>query len=154
MSLLEGLALTAAPDSINWLSMTGAGNTTISDSSGNTYTLSNQFFVNLMDSDDDVVTDWFKGEFIPIAEAFVDDNGFFLDQYAKAFNYLVTANLFDGPTKNAYQGVNTPTLEGQSASPTDSPVDDDAESAASSIVTISGIFFALLAAASPWMVMA
>jgi catalase (peroxidase I) len=154
MSLSEGLALTATPDSINWLSMTGAGNTTISDSSGDTYTLSNQFFVNLMDSDDDVVTDWFKGEFIPIAEAFVDDNGYFLDQYAKAFNYLVTADLFDGPTKNACQGVNTPTLEGQSASPTDSPVDDDAESAASSIVTVSGTFFALLAAASPWMVMA
>ena len=77
-----------------------------------------------------------------------------MDQYAKAFNYLVTADLFDGPTKNACQGVNTPTLEGQSASPTDSPVDGDAESAASSIVTVSGTFFALLAAASPWMVMA
>mmetsp|Transcript_30722 Transcript_30722/g.91999 ORF Transcript_30722/g.91999 Transcript_30722/m.91999 type:complete len:203 (-) Transcript_30722:133-741(-) len=47
----------------------------------------------------------------PIVDAFVNNNTLFLETYAMAWNYMVTSDLFDGPTKNACEGVDTPTVE-------------------------------------------
>ena len=65
-----------------------------------TYTLSNQFFVRMNETDEDVM-EWYKGDIADIGEQFINDNDYFLEQYSKAYTYLMTADLFDGPTKNA-----------------------------------------------------
>ena len=43
----------------------------------------------------------------------IADNDLFLAEYAKAFTYIVTADMFDGPNGNACEGVKMPTLEGE-----------------------------------------
>lgn len=70
------------------------------DSTG-AYTLSSQFFVRMKETDDADVMEWFTGDLADIADQFINDNDYFLEQYAKGYNYLMTADLFDGPTKNA-----------------------------------------------------
>mmetsp|Transcript_22274 Transcript_22274/g.35895 ORF Transcript_22274/g.35895 Transcript_22274/m.35895 type:complete len:179 (-) Transcript_22274:864-1400(-) len=82
--------------------------------------LSNQYFVELKANDPD--SDYLQGDLASIVDDFINDNDLFLSEYARAFNYMVTADLFDGPTKNACQGVNIATLEGQTNSPTAAPV--------------------------------
>jgi hypothetical protein len=53
-----------------------------------------------------------KGDLGNIVTQFAYDNDYFLQQYDMAYNYLMTADLFDGPTNNACEGVNDPTLMG------------------------------------------
>ena len=98
MALAEGVALMATPN----MDTDGEG----------AYTLSNELFIIMLQSTDenDVL---FNGKLGEIANEFAGNNEYFLEQYAKAFNYLVTADLFDGPTMNACQDVFDLTLEGQ-----------------------------------------
>ena len=93
MSLSEGVALLATPKD---------GSTT----------LSNKFFVDLKAQDPASI--YLKGEFGSIVEDFIGDNGKFLTEYAKAFTYMITADLFDGPSANACQDVDIPTLSDSS----------------------------------------
>jgi catalase (peroxidase I) len=58
---------------------------------------------------EDVLT----GDLAVIVTEFKRDNAYFLEQYAKGWNFMMTADMFDGPTANACQGVSDPTLEGQ-----------------------------------------
>lgn len=97
MALAEGVALMATPN----MDTDGEG----------AYTLSSDFFINLQSTDENNVL--FTGKLGEIANEFAGNNEYFLEQYAKAFNYLVTADLFDGPTMNACQDVFDLTLEGQ-----------------------------------------
>lgn len=86
LSLMEGVALLATPKD---------GSTT----------LSNQFFVDL-----DPSSIYLQDDIGSIVEEFVADNDKFLTEYAKAFTYMVTADLFGGPSANACQGVDIPTV--------------------------------------------
>jgi len=142
MSLAEGVALMATPDPKYYKldggdaddSSTGSGSSvtasvraaTTSDAGSSAYTLSNQFFVRMKESSSDTEEqDWFKGDIANVAEQFINDNDYFLEQYTKAYNYLMTADLFDGPTRNACQDVNDFTLVGQTASPSATPGSED-----------------------------
>jgi hypothetical protein len=102
LSLAEGVALFATPDpmlaELVTLEADVAASTRIADSA---YTLSNQFFVRMKETGDDAVMEWFTGDIADIAEQFINNNDYFLEQYSKAYNYLMTADLFNGPTKNA-----------------------------------------------------
>jgi hypothetical protein len=105
MSLAEGVALMATPDPMSTkLDSIDANATAYARDAGATgaYTLSGQFFVSMKETGGDDVMEWFKGDIADIAEQFINDNYYFLEQYSKAYNYLMTADLFDGPTKNAY----------------------------------------------------
>mmetsp|Transcript_38672 Transcript_38672/g.43543 ORF Transcript_38672/g.43543 Transcript_38672/m.43543 type:complete len:127 (+) Transcript_38672:3-383(+) len=122
MSLAEGVALMATPDpefaTLNDVNedITATTNRAANLRTG-LYTLSNQFFVNLKElSSSGDGAEWFMDDIAEISEEFIQDNEYFLDQYAMAYNYMMTADLFDGSTKNACQGVSDPTLEGQTAS--------------------------------------
>jgi len=122
MSLAEGVALMATPDpefaTLNDVNedITAATNRA-ANLTTDLYTLSNQFFVNLKElSSSGDGAEWFMDDIAEISEEFIQDNEYFLDQYAMAYNYMMTADLFDGSTKNACQGVSDPTLEGQTAS--------------------------------------
>jgi hypothetical protein len=104
MSLAEGVALMATPDPNSSELVSFGANATASSRAADTtgdYTLSNQFFVRMNETDDDDVMEWFTGDIADIAEQFVNDNNYFLEQYSKAYNYLMTADLYDGPAKNA-----------------------------------------------------
>ena len=96
LSLEEGVALYATP------------------ANGSTE-LSNQYFIDLKAAggDDPLLQDTLA----PIVDKFIADNELFLETYAMAWNYMVTSDLFDGPTKNACQGIDTPTLESQDMPP-------------------------------------
>jgi catalase (peroxidase I) len=180
LALAEGVALMATPDPLFPAKLwsdesvtTATARAASLNATTGAYTLSNQFFVQMKEMDDPEVMEWFTDDLADIAEQFVKNNDYFLEQYGKAYNYMMTADLFDGPTKNACQGVSDPTLAGQTGSPTAAPVEptsddasdattddsgDDAgedDSASSSVVSsVSGTFFALLATASPWLMMA
>ena len=81
--------------------------------------LSNQFFVDLMASDPENVL--FEAEVGDVVDQFMADNDYFLASYAAGFNYMITADLFDGPTGNACEGVNVATVEGATPAPTPAP---------------------------------
>lgn len=104
MGLAEGVALMAEP----------ASN---SDDNGSSYVLSSAFFATMKESLDEDEIEWYKDHISDMAEEFINNNEYFLEQYTSAYNYLMTADLFDGPTKNACQGVSDPTLEGQTNPP-------------------------------------
>jgi hypothetical protein len=104
MSLAEGVALMAIPDPMfaefDGVDDDASASACDADTTG-AYTLSSQFFVRMKETDDDDMMEWFTGDLADIAEQFINDNDYFLEQYAKAYNYLMTADLFGGPTKNA-----------------------------------------------------
>lgn len=69
--------------------------------------LSNQYFIDLKEEGGD--SPLLSETLAPIVDAFANDNDHFLSTYAMAWNYMVTSDLFDGPKKNACEGVNVPT---------------------------------------------
>ncbi|KAL3907430.1 MAG: hypothetical protein SGARI_003542, partial [Bacillariaceae sp.] len=82
MSLAEGVALQASPvDGV----------------------LTHEYFVNLQASDPE--NDLFQAELGDVVNQFIADNDYFLASYADGFNYMITADMFDGPTGNACEGV-------------------------------------------------
>lgn len=81
----------------------------------------------------------------PIVDAFANDNTLFLETYAMAWNYMVTSDLFDGPTKNACEGVDTPTVEVEgdpSSTPTLSPTTSNTAAPTSAPSAASHVSFA------------
>ena len=122
LSLAEGIALFATPNLplANIITIDGVITTDNSISlskrasvanENNSYQISNALFVELNDTDPNSVL--LMGDLGNIVNQFANDNEYFLEQYAKAYNYLMTADLFAGPTKNACQGVSDPTIKGQ-----------------------------------------
>lgn len=120
LTLAEGVALFATPNLpiaqviLDKTAATMDGTVKVSRTVDNTkselssYQVSSNYFVELKNTNPNSVL--FTGSLGAIVEKFLGDNDYFLEQYGKAFNYMMTADLFDGPNQNACQGVNDPTL--------------------------------------------
>ena len=96
------------------------------------HALSNQFYKDLLAGDGDFA-DYelalLEMEFKVIVEEFASDEDSFKNEFASAWNYMMTADRFDGPFDNACDGVNDATMMGVD----DTTTSDD--SAASSMTT-------------------
>ena len=90
MPLSEGIAL-------------GLGTPTIESPS-----LLHQVFIDLMSNTPDSV--FLKDKIGAVVVKFIADNDKFLAEYAKAFTYMITADLFYAPSANACQDMDIPTL--------------------------------------------
>jgi len=109
MSIAEGVALFATPNPLYPSFLYDSETATERQANPNDpYELTNQFFVRLKNTEEGSAM--LTGEFADVVNEFINDNDYFLEQYAKAYNYMVTADLFNGPTKNACEGVDDPTL--------------------------------------------
>jgi len=70
--------------------------------------LSNHFFIDLLAGNGDFSEEekaLLLDEFKPIVVKFAKDNAVFLDEFAAAWNQLMTADLFNGPTNNLCDSV-------------------------------------------------
>lgn len=89
--------------------------------------LSNQYFIDLMAGEGSFTVfeqALLEEPFLPIVVDFIADNDAFLEAYASAWTYMMTADRFEGPTGNACTGVND-TPPTPIAPPTGGDSDDD-----------------------------
>ena len=149
MSIAEGVALFATPNPL-FPNFFYDSETAIERqaSPNGPYELTNQFFVRLKNTEEG--STMLTGEFTDVVDEFINDNDYFLEQYAKAYNYMVTADLFDGPTKNACEGVDDPTLSSDGDHSEDHEDDHEEESTeesnsstASTVVAFSTVALAV-----------
>jgi catalase (peroxidase I) len=116
---------------------------------GNITTLSNQYFIDLSAGDNqngllgcyENESVLLEGDLKPIVDDFAADNDLFLEAYARAWNYMATSDLFNGPQNNACEGVQDPTLEGE----TPPPIDSNTTKAPTSGAVMTSAVFATLA---------
>jgi len=154
MSIAEGVALFATPNPLYPSFLYDSKTATERQANPNDpYELTNQFFVRLKNTEEGAAM--LTGEFADVINEFINDNNYFLEQYAKAYNYMVTADLFNGPTKNACEGVDDPTLPANredvpdpadDKNENDVDLDNDKDSTANS--TTATLFWSLLTTAA------
>lgn len=123
LSMYEGVALFATPKD---------GSTTVS----------NQYFQDLKANPSEYTDKeqaLLEGDLAPIVDEFISDNELFLKEYANAWHYMMTADRYDGPQKNACEGVDDLSSGGSDAEVGNSDTENSAENSSSSALT-SGIF--------------